>query len=122
MYNLNVMRESACLVFNPIMVDNYAAFFNCTPAGPASGSMMSLRKAIYLSWFGAELLVCCLCCLFLMYAFELFYLSSGNCVATYWEKAAHSAYNMFLVYVADCQFSSFPFLCKHLNITSGLTC
>ena len=28
-YNLNVMRQSACLVFNPIMVDNYAAFFNC---------------------------------------------------------------------------------------------
>ena len=26
-YNLNVMRQSACLVFNPIMVDNYAAFF-----------------------------------------------------------------------------------------------
>ena len=23
-YNLNVMRQSACLVFNPIMVDNYA--------------------------------------------------------------------------------------------------
>ena len=22
-YNLNVMRQSACLVFNPIMVDNY---------------------------------------------------------------------------------------------------
>ena len=26
-YNLNVMRQSACLDFNPIMVDNYAAFF-----------------------------------------------------------------------------------------------
>ena len=24
-YNLNVMRQSACLVFNPITVDNYAA-------------------------------------------------------------------------------------------------
>ena len=33
-YNLNAMRQSACLVFNPIMVDNYAAFFNCTPVGP----------------------------------------------------------------------------------------
>ena len=29
-YNLNVMRQSACLVFNPIVVDNY---FNCTPVG-----------------------------------------------------------------------------------------
>ena len=38
-YNLNVMRQSACLVFNPIMVDNYAAFFNCTPVGRASDSM-----------------------------------------------------------------------------------
>ena len=37
-YNLNVMRQSACLVFNPIMVDNYAAFFNCTPVGRASDS------------------------------------------------------------------------------------
>ena len=29
------MRQSACLVFNPIMVDNYAAIFNCTPVGRA---------------------------------------------------------------------------------------
>ena len=30
------MRQSAYLVFNPIMVDIYAAFFNCTPVGWAS--------------------------------------------------------------------------------------
>ena len=40
-YNLNVMGQSACLVFNPIMVDNHAAFFNCTPLGQASDSMMA---------------------------------------------------------------------------------
>ena len=40
-YNLNVMRQSACLVFNPIMVDNYAAFFNCTPVDRAPDSMMA---------------------------------------------------------------------------------
>ena len=40
-YNLNVMRQSVCLVFNPITVDNYAAFFNCTPVGRASDSMMA---------------------------------------------------------------------------------
>ena len=40
-YNLNVMRQSACLVFDPIKVDNYAAYFNCTPAGRASDSMMA---------------------------------------------------------------------------------
>ena len=41
-YNWNVMRQSAwhCLVFNLIMVDNYAAFFYCTPVGRASDSMM----------------------------------------------------------------------------------
>ena len=40
-YNLNVMRQSACLVFNPVTVDNYAAFFNCTPVCRASDSMMA---------------------------------------------------------------------------------
>ena len=54
------MRQSACLVFNPIMVDNYAAFLNCTPVGRASDSMMTLFKAIHFTCFGPELLVCCL--------------------------------------------------------------
>ena len=40
-YNLNIMRQSACLVFNPIMIDNYAAFFNCTLVGRTSDSMMA---------------------------------------------------------------------------------
>ena len=39
-YNLNVMRQSACLASNPIMVDNFAAFFYCTAVGRASDSMM----------------------------------------------------------------------------------
>ena len=39
--DLNVMRQSACLFFNPITVDNYAAFFNCTPVGRTSDSMMA---------------------------------------------------------------------------------
>ena len=30
-YDLNVMQQSACLVVNPIAVDNFAALFNCTP-------------------------------------------------------------------------------------------
>ena len=37
-YNLTVMRQSACLVFNPIMIDNYVAFFNCMAVGRASDS------------------------------------------------------------------------------------
>ena len=40
-YNLNVMRLSACLVINPIMVDGYAAVFNCTPVDWASDFMMA---------------------------------------------------------------------------------
>ena len=40
-YILDVMRQSACLVFNPIMFDNYAAFLNCTPVSQASDSMMA---------------------------------------------------------------------------------
>ena len=40
-YNLNVMRQSACLVINPITVDGYAARFNCTPVDRASDSMMA---------------------------------------------------------------------------------
>ena len=59
-YNLNVMRQSVCLVFNPIMVDNYAAFFNCTLVGRASDSMMARLKGIHFSWLGPEFLVCCL--------------------------------------------------------------
>ena len=34
-FNLNVMRQSACLVINPIKVDGYAALFNCTPVDRA---------------------------------------------------------------------------------------
>ena len=30
-YDLNVMRQSACLVIKPITVGNFAALFNCTP-------------------------------------------------------------------------------------------
>ena len=40
-YNLNVMRQSACLVINPITVDGYAALFNCTPVDRASDSIMA---------------------------------------------------------------------------------
>ena len=40
-YNLNVMRQSACLVINPITVDGYAALINFTPVDRAPGSMMA---------------------------------------------------------------------------------
>ena len=50
-YFLIFMRRSACLVFNSVMVDNYAAFVNCTPVD---------KLYIHFSWLGPELLVCCL--------------------------------------------------------------
>ena len=40
-HNINIMRQSACLVFNPVTVNNFASLFNCTPVGRASDSMMA---------------------------------------------------------------------------------
>ena len=40
-YNLNGMWQSACLVFNRIMVENNDALFNCTPLGRVSDTMMA---------------------------------------------------------------------------------
>ena len=38
-YSLDIMRLTACLVFNPIMVEGYAALFSCTAVVQASDSM-----------------------------------------------------------------------------------
>ena len=43
-YSLDIMRQTACLVVNPIIVDGYASLFNCTTAVRASDSMRPLRK------------------------------------------------------------------------------
>ena len=40
-YDLNVMRQSAYLVVNPVTVDNFATLFNCMPVDRASNSMMA---------------------------------------------------------------------------------
>ena len=40
-YNLNVMRQPACLVIYLITVDGFAALFNCTPMDWASDSIMA---------------------------------------------------------------------------------
>ena len=49
-YNFNVMRQSACFVFNPTTVNGYASLFKCPPVGLASRV-----KAIHFSWLGLEL-------------------------------------------------------------------
>ena len=41
-YNLDIMRQSACLVLNPITVYNYGFLFICTTVGQASDSMTAL--------------------------------------------------------------------------------
>ena len=41
-YNLYIMRQSACLVLNPITVYSYGFLFNCTTVGQASDSMTAL--------------------------------------------------------------------------------
>ena len=38
-YSLDIMRQTACLVVNPIIVDGYASLYNCTTAVRASDSM-----------------------------------------------------------------------------------
>ena len=40
------MRQTACLVVNPIIVDGYASLFNCTTAVPASDSMTASSKTL----------------------------------------------------------------------------
>ena len=41
-YNLDAMRQSACLFLNPITVYSYDFLFNCTTVGQASDSMTAL--------------------------------------------------------------------------------
>ena len=41
-YNLDIMRQFACLVLNPITVYSYGFLFNCTTVGQASDSMTAL--------------------------------------------------------------------------------
>ena len=38
-YNVDVMRQSACLVVNPVTVNNFADLFNCMPVGRGSDFM-----------------------------------------------------------------------------------
>ena len=38
---MNVKRQTAHLVVNPITVDNFAALFNCTPEGRDSDLMVA---------------------------------------------------------------------------------
>ena len=51
-YNLDIMRQSAYLVLNPITVYSYGFLFNCTTVGQASDSMTALTLS-FNRWVGA---------------------------------------------------------------------
>ena len=53
---MNVMRQTACLVVNPITVNNFADLFNCTPVGRASDLMMAPAYSFKFSWLGPDAL------------------------------------------------------------------
>ena len=55
-YNLNVMRQYAWLVFNPITVDNHAPVFYCTPVGRTSDCMIASTKSYCFSLFSRNIL------------------------------------------------------------------
>ena len=40
-FNLNVMRQSVCLVINSITGNDFASLFNCKPVDEASDYMMA---------------------------------------------------------------------------------
>ena len=45
-YNWDVMRQSTCLILNPIAVYSYGFLFNYMMVGQASGSMMARHIAL----------------------------------------------------------------------------
>ena len=59
-YNINIMRQSACLVFNSFTVNNFASLFNCTPVGRASDNDGPDIKLFILVGLGRSFFVCCL--------------------------------------------------------------
>ena len=48
------MRQSACLVVNPVTVNNFASHFNCTPGVGRQTQWWPRHKAIYFSWLVPE--------------------------------------------------------------------
>ena len=53
-YNMNPMRQTACLLVNPINVNNFAALFYWTPVGLASDLIMASALHFQSSWLGLD--------------------------------------------------------------------
>ena len=60
-YNINIMWQSACLVFNPITVNNFAFLFNCKPVGRASrlSDGPDIKLFILVGWGGSFFVFFC---------------------------------------------------------------
>ena len=58
---VDMMRQSACLVFGPVAVDDFASLFGCAPVGRASGSVVAPAWSclFWLVWAGAFFSVAC---------------------------------------------------------------
>ena len=52
---MDIVRQSACLVFGPVTVGGFASLFGCAPVGRASGWWWPRRGAICFGWFGPGL-------------------------------------------------------------------
>ena len=48
-YNIDVLRHTACLVVNPIMVANFAYLFDCTTVGRTS-DLMTVPANLKVTW------------------------------------------------------------------------
>ena len=48
-YNMNILLQTACMIVNPIMVDNFASLINCVAVGRSSAKMTT-PSSISLTW------------------------------------------------------------------------
>ena len=58
-YNINILRQSACLVVNPITVNKFASLLFARRWVGRQTQWWPRHKAIYFSWLGRSLFVCC---------------------------------------------------------------
>ena len=107
-----------------MVVDNYSAFFNCTPVGRASDSMMARHKAIHLCWLGPEFLVCCLAHRYS--TFVCFFFCSGDSKLFGAQGSSGSLHNLFLsimvfimiyLFVHDDSLTSYRFTTRTEQLT-----
>ena len=50
-YNIDVLRQTAYLVVNPIKINNFAYIFDCTTVGRVSDRMTVLFVVVVVLWF-----------------------------------------------------------------------